>query len=363
MFIDYNYLQNSLDDLNIRPKPKTFLSIIDKSYYEVLVSKYLAYFLDERNTARKIWERILRETAIENDFDFIELLNSSTLESIKTEDPICNESRLDIIIKYSNFWIVIENKVLACESKENQTIDYEKQLKQLNSENLPVKYIYLKPNFNKSSPSNPKFAELTYGDLVSIFKSLDMQDLCDAGNYIFLQDFIKHSEEYFMKNNQSFIDEDALQFYFKNKSKLEYILQSYSAQSIKVRDKLVEELKNAFPSYNVHIASSYIQIYKSTWENIAKSGIHFEICPSNTKFDSILANNILKLRYCVHNEKSTNKKFPDSPNFSLYTKEYLFDTNENIEKSIQMIVSEIQTIMNRFEKQIDDIIAKGPVKP
>jgi hypothetical protein len=298
MIIDYSNLQKMLDNLIIKEKPVTFLSILNKSYNEVLVTKYLSYFLNENNTTRNIIKAILNKTAQNDTIDFVELLENSIFENIKSEDSISNESRLDIIIKYSNFWIVIENKIFASESKENQTLDYEIQLKKTNSNNLPVKFIYLKPYFNKSKPSNNNFAELYYDDLIEIFKKVKEQDLQKPENYLFLQDFIKHSEEFFMKNSQSVIDEEALKFYFDNKEKIEYIINAQKKQSYNIRDLLVSSLSEAFPTFRVHFAPSYIQIYKDSWPNKSKTGIHFEIQPSrDIKFDSLLTDKVVKLRF------------------------------------------------------------------
>ena len=83
MEINFNDLQTKLNNLTIKKPPKTFLKILDKEYNEVLVSKYLAYFLNERNTTRDILKQILIHTSSKNDTDdFIELLNDAEFEDI-----------------------------------------------------------------------------------------------------------------------------------------------------------------------------------------------------------------------------------------------------------------------------------------
>ena len=357
MWIDYQGLKDEICKLTVKKKPITFLEILGKTDREVLVSKYLAFLLDEKNTSRKLIKEILEATAVDEEVDFVDLLDVGVLESVKTEDAISQDSRLDIIIKYSTFWIVIENKIWASESKQNQTIAYEKKLKSQNKENLPIKFIYLKPNFNKSKPSNKHFVELTYGKLADILQSVSYEEVQDKECFVYLQDFIKHSKEYFMKDNQTIVDEQALEFYFAHKKEIDYIVDTYKKQSIIVRDRLMDELKEAYPAFNVHVAASYMQIYKDTWPNNAKTGIHFQLNPTNTNFDSLLKNRVLKIRYAVHNEQSTKEKYPEVVHRSLYTIEYMFDNNENIQKSIHSIVEEVGGIICKHEKEIDDVIS------
>lgn len=357
MEINFNDLQTKLNNLIIKKQPKTFLKILDKEYNEVLVSKYLAYFLDEMNTNRDILKQILTYTSSRNGTDnFVELLNDVEFEDIQTEEQISEHSRVDIIIKYSSFWIVVENKINAFESKVNQTVDYERQLKEINKDHIPVKYIYLKPNFNKSKASNKNFSELLYSDLINIFKKVKKESLNDIENYLYFMDFIKHMEEYFMKSNQR-IDDPALQVYFENKNKIDHIINIYNQESQKVRLQIVDSLKNAFPNYRVHDTSTYIQIFKDTWENRGSTGIHFEIVASNTKFDTLLGKETVRLRFCIHNEKNTREKYSDIAQETINIKKYMFNNDENITKSINDIIQEVQSLINKYEKLIDTTIA------
>ena len=317
----------------------------------------MAYFLDERNTNRDILKQILIYTSSRNDTDnFVELLNDAEFEDIQTEERISEHSRVDIIIKYSSFWIVVENIINAFESKVNQTVDYERQLKEINKDQIPVKYIYLKPNFNKSKASNKNFSELLYSDLINIFKKVKKESLNDIENYLYFMDFIKHMEEYFMKSNQR-IDDPALQFYFENKNKIDHIINIYNQESQKVRLQIVDSLKNAFPNYRVHDTSTYIQIFKDRWENRGSTGIHFEIVASNTKFDTLLGKETVRLRFCIHNEKNTREKYSGIAQETINIKKYMFNNDENIAKSINDIIQEVQSLINKYEKLIDTTIA------
>ncbi len=361
MFVDFDALKKGLNNLSIKKVPKTFLQILDKTYNEVLVSKYLAYFIDERNTNRSIVQQILQKTKVSSEPDFEELLANSTFESIKTEDQISSQSRLDIIVKYSQFWLVIENKIWAWESKANQTSDYEKQLSVLNKDKLPVKYIYLKPEFNKSRPSNKHFIQLYYKDLVDILNSVNQEQLADQENYLYLRDFTKHVEEYFMKENEEF-DDPALQFYFENRNKIDHVVSTYNTYSKKIMILLNERLQDSFSDYKVHGVKSYTQIFKKNWENKGSTGLHFEIQASEP-LDKLLGNKAVTFKYSIHNEANTRERYPSVPHkLELGSGRYLFNNSENIFSSIQSIVEDMKTIVENNVHIIDDAIAKGPVK-
>ena len=49
-----NLLQEKLDKVKIIKPQISFLQIINRSMREVLISKYLAFLLDERNTTYKV---------------------------------------------------------------------------------------------------------------------------------------------------------------------------------------------------------------------------------------------------------------------------------------------------------------------
>lgn len=356
MDIDYSTLQTKLDNLEIQKQPKTFLQLLNKTYDEVSFSKYLSYFLDEGNTCREIIKEILSITSSGETIDFLELLDSASFEYIQTEKQISQQSRLDIFLKYSNFWIVIENKILSYESRDNQTLDYEKHIQKLNTEDIPVKYIYLKPKHNISKPSNDNFKILLYDDLFKILKNIKPEDLTDKENYFYLQDLIKHIEEYFMKNNQ-LTDSNALQFYLANKDKIDNIVKIYESESQKIRTSIVEQLKLTFPDFEIHDTSSYIQVFKSSWENRGSTGIHFELAPYKTNWDLLLGNTAVRIKFAIHNEKNTKEKYTSIPQETFSTKEFFFNNSNKIEESIQNILQEVQSLVDKYAKTIDNTIS------
>ncbi len=359
MLIDYCELQKKLNNIQEKKTPKTFLAILDKTYNEVIISKYLAYFLDERKTSRTIIENILKQTSKNESVDFVELLESASFESVETEIPISQDDRLDILIKYSNFWIVIENKIYAFESKDEQTVNYEIQIKNANTNKLPVKFIYLKPEFNKSKPSNPKFIEFLYKDLVRLFQQLNKDDLKDQENYIYLQDFIKHIKEFLMKGNNLFTDKKTLEFYLDNKSKIDYIINVYQEESHKIRKFIVENIVSEFPGFKVYDTAAFIQIFKDNWENYEHNGIHFEILPNTNKsFDELLGGKI-GLKFTLHNEKKTRDKYPNIVHKSyMQAKEFTFGSNDEVQKSVNEILKQLHLMTDKYEVDIDTEISQ-----
>lgn len=97
---EINLLQEKLEKINIIEPQMTFLQIINRSMREIVISKYLAFLLDERNTTFKILEKILIKT-----YKSIDNINfeERQLEEVYTEYQISVNNRLDIFIKYSNY--------------------------------------------------------------------------------------------------------------------------------------------------------------------------------------------------------------------------------------------------------------------
>ena len=215
---------------------------------------------------------------------------------------------IDILIRYSTFWVVIENKIFAWESKPNQTTIYEESINKINVDHLPVFYIYLKPNYNTSTPSNKHFKILYYSNLLDIFKTITINDLGDnKKNYIYLDDFSHLIERYLMNNLN--LDSEEIKFYLNNKGKIDHIISNYKTQCKKVLTMLVEAIKSKFPDYIVHQTKTYIQVFKSTWENNKNIGIHFEILATEPNFENLINNKAFEFSFDIHNEQNTQNKY------------------------------------------------------
>ena len=178
---EINILQENLDKINVVEPKATFLQVLNKATDEILITKYLTFLLDERNTAFKILQKILMKT-YRNFEKYNVNFEERQLEGVYTEYQITKEDRLDVFIKYSNFWVVIENKIGAGESKENQTVRYKEAVERLNEKNLPIYYLYLKPKSNLSKQSESDFKVFTYEELFEILDIIKEADLCKTGN-------------------------------------------------------------------------------------------------------------------------------------------------------------------------------------
>lgn len=348
-------LENRLKRIKIKKIPTTFLSIINKKFDEVTISRCVAFLINPEYTTLNIIGQLLNITQQEEDeADFIQLFNNedTVFEGIEVEEVISSRSRIDIIIRFSTFWILIENKINSYENNE-QTLRYEKDLDQ---KEKPVKYICLKPQYNKSVMKNKKFSYVLYNQLVEILKTVTKYDLKEQENYCYIEDFIKHMEGFLMKENELEISED-VEFYIENREVIEGIVKNYDKQCELVKDKLVDCIKNKFGNeYNIYATRTYFQIWKDSWDNTQHKGIHYEIyCDTN----KIIGCN-RTVNFTIHNEEKTRKIYSDIEHMkSIKKQEYKFDNSKNIENSIKQIVDEMYRIAEEYNSDIDEkILAK-----
>lgn len=351
-------LKRKIGKLKIKDIPNTFLEIIGKSKDEVIISSLIAFLLNPDNTTIKIIELLLEKTKSQHENDnFIELINKedNTFLSINTEEWISKRSRVDIIIKFSLFWIIIENKI-DCGENNNQLSRYVEDLKNVE---VPIKYICLKPNYNKSEFENSNFVTTNYSELIQILKQISIYDFNKRENYIYMAELIKHAEVYLMKENELEIGED-VEFYIENKEKLEKITNNYRKQCELVTRKLEEKIREKFGNnYKVYVSPSmkwqYMQVWKDNWDNETHNGIHYEIWGQINE----LLNTETEIVFTIHNESKTKNKYPNiPPKQDLKTNKYKFDTSENIEKSINLIVEELFNISKENDAKIDEEINK-----
>lgn len=347
-------LERKLKRLKIKKIPTTFLSIINKKYDEVTISKYVAYLINPEYTTLSIIEGILNVTQSENDeTNFLELLNAgnTVYEDTYIEEAITSTSQLDILIKFSTFWIVIENKINSYENN-NQSLKYEKDLR--NQTKLPIKYICLKPQYNNCKLQNEKFTYILYNQLVDILKKVTKYELAEEENYIYIENFIKHVEGYLMNENEIQISEN-IEVYIENKDIIDNMLHNYKTQCEIVRKKLVECVRNKFlDEYEIYCTKYYLQIWKKGWENINHEGIHYEIL---CDFNHIIGYDT-KVIFAVHNERKTNKNFPEIISRTVKELPYRFDNLNEIENSINQIVDEIYKVAEENNALIDKILNK-----
>lgn len=349
-------LERTIRKIKIKEMPNTFFNIIGKSKDEVIISSMIAFLINPNNTSIEIIEKILEHTKSDKDqYNFVELLNNDNTINpyINTEEWISKRSRLDIIIKFSSFWIVIENKIDSNENND-QSLKYEEDLRK--QTNLPIKYICLKPNYNQCELKNKNFANMTYGDFIQILKQVSIYNFNKKENYIYMEELIKHVEGYFMSEKELEISED-IEFYIENKEKITQIENNYKKQCEIVTQKLEEKVKEKLgPEYKVYVSSSmkwqYLQVWKDNWENSNHDGIHYELWG---KINELL-NKETEIVFAVHNENRTKNKYSNIKSVDLEKIKYRFDTSENVEISINMIVEKLYKIAQENDLEIDEEI-------
>jgi len=348
-------LNNKIKRVRIKKMPTTFLSIINKNFDEVIISRYMAFLLNPEYTTLKIIEQLLNITQEKNDeADFVQLFNNALteFESIEIEEAVSLRSRVDIIIRFSTFWIVIENKINSYENNI-QSLKYDEDLKI--KTDLPIKYICLKPQYNKCIMKNKKFCNVFYSQIVDILKSITKFDIKESEYYSYIEEFIKHMEGFLMSENEIQISDD-VEFYIENKNIIENILINYNKQCELVRLKLEDSVKNKFgDNYETYCSKyGYMQIWKKTWNNENYNGIHYELL---CDFRHIIGYDV-KVQFAVHNEARTRKLYSQIKHQIIKEDKYKLDNSKNIENSINEIVNEMYNIAQTYNEIIDEIINK-----
>lgn len=345
-------LENKIKRIKIKKIPTTFLSIINKNFDEVTISRCMAFLLNPEYTTLKIIEQLLDIAQHKNDeTNFVQLFNDNTtvFESVDIEEAISSRSRIDILIRFSTFWIVIENKINSYENND-QSLKYEEDLRKITK--LPIKYICLKPQYNQCNMKNERFSNILYNQIVDILKSISKYDMEQTENYYYIEDFIKHMEGFLMSENELQISED-VEFYIDNRNIIDNILINYKKQCELVRNKLHEMVKNKFgEEYDTYCSKyGYIQIWKNNWNNENYNGIHYELL---CDFNHIIGYDI-NVKFAMHNEGKTKKIYPQIEHKTIKENKYKFDNSKNIENSLNEIVNEIYNIAEERNMVIDEI--------
>ena len=125
-----------------------------------------------------------------------------------------------------------------------------------------------------------------------------------------------------------------------------------NTNSIKIMETIKNSIMQRFPNFNAHYSSSYIQIWKKTWNNQGKRGVHFELTPQKSKgFGGILGKDQFIISFKFHNENNT----PNLPKTKVYFKrEYSF-LEKSISSSIESLLNDIQKIINTDELIVDEV--------
>ena len=346
-------------NLKDREVSYNFLDVIKKVDNENIISEWLAFLFDSKKCGSAL---PLKYFCNYIDVDFV----NGEVE-IEREYTLDNRRRIDILIKLENAWIVIENKINSMECNE-QTVDYEYKIKnETNGQNVSLYYVYLKPTYNKSKPTNDNFKIMTYGDLATIWKNINKDDFNPKENYVYFSEFIKLIKERYAMSKELQFDENT-KLFIEFSEQLNAVEKSFNDSCQVVKEKLMNLLNIVFPaeeSWIISFHSEYIQFYKANWG----SELHFEIGTwpwqriyKNVSFNRLLASDV-EIQYCLHAERKQadiyGAKFKDieTKNSKLFSNEhYKFESEDNCIASINLIAERLQNIKDVIAPIIDDIL-------
>lgn len=379
-FIELKY---SLEKLKVKPQKITFLDVIDKVYDENIISNWLSFIFNPNinGIGNKPIEILLNSVNSE-----IDLENENFVE-VKREETTTNKKRMDLVIKYSNTWIVIENKIRSSEYDDQTTQYYNNIEKERNNDTVgQVVYIYLRPDWNNPGNKNiPKkkfdeknnkngFRNLFYSRLISGLKEVNFFDYKEDEKFIYLKNFIEIGEKYYM--GQEFKITEEIELYINHMEDIEEIQNQYNNIRVQILSKIKKLLENQFNEYYINdssIKGNYYQIANQSWNNNYKTRneIHYEIFSSD--FSRLVGNKKVHIKYYIHiengvsiekREKIYNKiknkdnikieKYNNSNLWlNLYEDDYDFGNEEEIGKSINKIINKMIEIDKIWKPEIE----------
>lgn len=333
---------------NIIKKEYNFLNVIKESNEnENLISNWLFFLLnpDTNGVGNKCVNALVKALDINNlDFD------KQDYQYGEREESTDNKKRPDIILKYSKYWIIIENKINSHENG-NQTIEYYNDaINKKKDENII--FVYLKPSFNDSVPQSDKFKTLTYDKLLNEFKKIVIEDYSDNEQYkyFYLTEFIKTINS--LTDDE--IDENYEKFKIENTKMIDNLCRY-----------LNKELNGEF-DISPQLKWGCIIISKKNWKNIKYQGggIHYEIW-SKTGL-KVLGKKSDEICICLHMEQKINEEM--KMELSKYGinrinknrviveqtfKSLKFDTDKNIENSFREILNTLKEYDKKYTNSID----------
>lgn len=407
-------LIENLKKIDIKGSEITVLDILNKSHYdENFISDWLAFIFNpeingmgNKPICSLINSLDISKSNVQNEDikigwsndikEFKDTVNEQKFIGIEREKVIDDNKRIDVLIKYSNTWIIIENKI---NSKENgtQTRNYYRYImkkkketeKELTSGKINVIFIYLKPNYNKSEPSDENFIPLTYSQLFMQICKINEHDYNEKEmyKYKYLEELERMMKNY-MKEEEFDLNNIAIKTYINYSKEIASIEEQYSNNNKILVQKIVTEIENLFNKDNRYEINkknndTLIQIGRITWKNENKNGlfngIHYEVSLKN----NILGFENVELSIALHIEGNINNKELEKlkeinigkmPKDRIndnedrisaydyekdekvrYTEKYNFSNEKFINQSIEKIINRLESIDKEYCKKIDSV--------
>jgi len=346
--------------LEIKEKEFDFFDIIPPK--EVLISKWIEFILNPKinGIGNKPLQKLIELSVNNYNLDEYEYVESYT------EYVTDNLKRIDILIKYKGLWVVIENKIESFENGD-QTNEYYKYIDKIKEDNQVI-YIYLKPNYNKSEPTNKAFKIVTYDRFIETLNDISGKDYVEKNKYKYLKEFLISGGR-FMRDEEIQIS-DSLRFYVENLDKFNAIEEEYNNKNKMLYNKIEKEILNELnlqdKKYNCYKSGNWMQFYKNNWLNEKHNGVHYEIIFKDAKIigRKIQAFLVLHIENNITEEKLKHFMSVDITKKGLQAifkgneiKEQMsldFTTTEATDEAIQTLKTIINTYVEKYDLMIDN---------
>lgn len=183
---------NASNELVEESNYATVLDIIRKPYEEIFISRILGYLFNPKSNGD---DPIFLNKFLEK-IDVSQRIERNDKVKIYLE-KFAYGKRIDILIEVvGKFVIALENKINLFEH-DNQTDHYYDFCERYYAKYDLRKYVFLKPFYNRTKPTNKNFEIVTYDDIIEILKVLENGK---KENYnIIAKDFMEHCGRYLMK--------------------------------------------------------------------------------------------------------------------------------------------------------------------
>lgn len=256
----------------------SIITIIGGKFHdENAISDYLAYILDPQLNG--VGHQPLNR--------FLEIINSSISLSeidnvnIEREFTLPNNRRIDFLITINEESIIaMEHKVFS-EEHGDQTWDYERELKKCFPDYMDdITYIFLSPTDKK--PLNPAFTPISYRQLVSALKKVNVNFTQDIRKAVLFHEMIFHLEGYFLDDKKIALS-NKTSLYLEHQEMIQDLRNQFDKDYDKVFQYIESVIKNYFShhftgdwDFDFRKRRSYHQIYKPHWKT-KELDIHFEL--------------------------------------------------------------------------------------
>lgn len=369
----------NIDEAKKSLVPKiNIVNVLGNTYEEVPNSALLCSILNFKygdvNFAKDFSEYIIE------DEEYKDKIKNTNFENVYKEFQTNEGRRIDILIVFDTFEIIIENKINAGD-QENQLEDYYNDRFNLNNGKKDIFIIYLTKNAYKPSEysiDKGKRAELEENKRIYYLSHNDIAKWIEEHifkKYKFLKEE-KYQSVYSaliqIKNNEKIIsktteednmEQEKIQELFEKHNYFELLKNSkLSKEDFDNLDECIRLFENAtkvIQSKKVDIVSKNEKVIEEAKYSVEVSE-HINGIPGTVKLKEE------NIKYSIQFGKSHNMQIVVRQGLSIRLEQNLFDTmkiliwlyplNNNITKKLEEIEDEIKKVFNNFQRGKDSYI-------